>query len=84
MPRSEDAYSKTRLFLGLSGVFYLFAAIVVVATSPPDTRDLFYFVATLVAFMGFAMLRRAIAGWKDESSEIPRVYTKHPPESNFP
>ena len=83
MPKSKGSQLVARIALCFMAVMFFFVAFLFAVESKPLHSILLYVWAALFAFIGAAMVWRAIAGLKLAPLKSNRVYTKDPPESNF-
>jgi hypothetical protein len=82
----------TRFCMGSIFVIYGLAVMwlgFVIATAKPAERFPYYLIGVPLGLVVGALLWHAIRRRKDESSskppsEKPRIYTKHPPDADFP
>jgi hypothetical protein len=89
MPTSRSGNLGLRLASGFYGMGFITLAFMIGATAKPADPIPYYLIGMAVGLLGGTLLWRAITGWKDEAwtsphSAKPRIYTKDPPDSNFP
>jgi hypothetical protein len=89
MSTAKGAALGIRLAFGFYGLLFMAIAFIAIATAKPPDRIPFYLIGVPFGLLGSTFRWRAITGWKDESStkppsEKPRIYTKHPPDADFP